>query len=97
MTKKKPLRPVELAMVATATGGRVVRRLPAKIVDIRRVLRAKKALGLPPELSQRECWNMDETAKDIKNLAGDPTALWTRKRAIRTRARVAELARRCRS
>ena len=97
MPESKELPPVELAMTATADGKKITRRLPCKLSEIRQALKAKRLLGLPVELSQRECRKMADTTKDLKHLFDDPTALWTRKRTIRYRARVAELARRCRS
>ena len=90
MSESKELPPVELAMTATADGKKITRRLPCKLSEIRQALKAKRLLGLPVELSQRECRKMADTTKDLKHLFDDPAALESRKRTNSFRTRIAE-------
>ena len=98
MSESKELPPVEIAMTATADGKKITRRLPCTVADIRRALKAKRLLGLPVTLSQRECRKMAATTKDLNHLFDDPAALESRKRMNSLRTRIAEqVSRWCRS
>ena len=86
--KTKYASPRELAMTRDAAGTAVPRKLPAPIDSIKKALRAKELLGLPVELSQAECRNIEATAEDLTRLLKDPAALESRKQTNKRRAMV---------